>query len=253
MSRIILKLGGSVITDKGGDCAIRADRIAACAEEIARRRGAHIVLVHGAGSCGHPQARRYRLAEGIPPGDVAGIAGTHTAVARLNAAIVEALGKAGREAVGIHPLGHCIAENGRLWDPDWRPVELLLGLGVTPVLHGDVVMDIVRGASIVSGDQLVASLSRALSPDRVGLATDVPGVLGRDGAVVERVWRGTAAGLAGGSGNPDVTGGMAGKLAELLELADAGFAPAIFHASRIGDFLDGRPHGGTIVEGRKPG
>jgi isopentenyl phosphate kinase len=249
MPRIILKLGGSVLTDKAGDCAIRSDRIAAAAGEIARRPGIQLVLVHGAGSCGHPQARRHRLDRGIPPGDVAGIPETHAAVAKLNAVVVEALRAAGREAVGVHPLGHCVATGGRLRDPDWRPVELMLTLGVTPVLHGDVVMDTARGASIVSGDQLVASLARALSPDRVGLATDVPGVLGRDGAVVERVHRGRAAGIAGGSGNTDVTGGMEGKLTELLALADEGIASAIFHASRIGDFLDGKPHGGTRVEG----
>jgi isopentenyl phosphate kinase len=138
---------------------------------------------------------------------------------------------------------------GRLRDPDWRVVELMLALGVTPVLHGDVVMDTTRGASIVSGDQIVASLARALPPVRVGLATDVAGVLGKDGAVVKQVGRGGAAGLAGGSGNTDVTGGMAGKLAELLDLADEGIGSAIFHASRIGDYLDGRPHGGTRVEG----
>ena len=251
MASIVLKLGGSVVTDKEGDCSIRTDRIRACAGEIARRPAARVVLVHGAGSCGHPQAHKHRLDQGIPPGDVAGIAETHAAVVRLNAAVVGALREAGREAVGIHPLGHCTAEAGRLRDPDWRPVGLLLSLGVTPVLHGDVVTDTVRGASIVSGDQLVASLARALSPDRVGLATDVPGLLGTDGAVIGRVSRGGAAGLAGGSGNTDVTGGMAGKLAELLDLADAGIGSAIFHASRVGDFLDGRPHGGTRVEGRE--
>jgi isopentenyl phosphate kinase len=249
MARIVLKLGGSVVTDKAGDCTIRTDRIAACAGEIAARPGIQVVLVHGAGSCGHPQAHRHRLDRGIPPGEVAGIAETHAAVGRLNAAIVEALRAAGREAVGIHPLGHCIAAEGRLRDPDWRPVALLLSLGLTPVLHGDVVTDTARGASIVSGDQLVASLARALSPDRVGIATDVPGVLGKGGAVVERIRRGEAGVVTGGSRNTDVTGGMEGKLAELLALADAGIPSGIFHASRIGDFLDGRPHGGTTVEG----
>jgi isopentenyl phosphate kinase len=125
----------------------------------------------------------------------------------------------------------------------------MLSLGVTPVLHGDVVMDTVRGASIVSGDQLVASLAKALSPDRVGLATDVQGVLGRDGSVIGKIRRGEGRGLAGGSRNTDVTGGMEGKLEELLALADAGIGSSIFHASRIGDFLDGLPHGGTTVEG----
>jgi isopentenyl phosphate kinase len=249
MARVVLKLGGSVVTDKAGDCAIRSDRIEACVTEIARRPGIQVVLVHGAGSCGHPQALRHRLDRGVPPGDVAGIAETHLAVADLNRVIVDALRRAGREAVGIHPLGHCMAAGGRLQHPDWRPVGLLLSLGVTPVLHGDVVMDTVRGATIVSGDQLVTSLARDLSPDRVGLATDVAGVLGRDGAVLERIRRGEGKELAGGSRNTDVTGGMEGKLGELLALADAGIGSSVFHASRIGDFLDGRPHGGTTVEG----
>ncbi|MDD1669424.1 MAG: isopentenyl phosphate kinase family protein [Methanomicrobiales archaeon] len=249
MPRVVLKLGGSVVTDKAGDCAIRRDRIAECAVEIARRPGIQVALVHGAGSCGHPQAHRHRLDRGVPPGDVTGIAETHHAVADLNRAVVDALRAAGREAVGIHPLGHCVAAAGRLEHPDWRPVALLLSLGVTPVLHGDVVMDTVRGASIVSGDQLVASLARSLSPDRVGLATDVPGVLDVEGAVVGRMRRGEGRGLAGGSRSTDVTGGMEGKLAELLALAEAGIGSSIFHASRIGDFLDGRPHGGTTVEG----
>jgi isopentenyl phosphate kinase len=249
MPRVVLKLGGSVVTDKAGDRAIRRDRIKECAGVIARRPGIQVVLVHGAGSCGHPQAHRYRLDQGVPPGDPAGIPETHHAVADLNRVIVDALRQAGREAVGVHPLGHCVAVAGRLQHPDWQPVGLMLSLGVTPVLHGDVVMDTLRGASIVSGDQLVASLARALSPDRVGLATDVPGVLGGDGAVVGKIRRGLDTGLAGGSRSTDVTGGMAGKLEELLVLADAGIGSSIFHASRIGDFLDGRPHGGTIVEG----
>jgi isopentenyl phosphate kinase len=249
MPSIVLKLGGSVITDKEGDCDIRTDRIRACAAEIARRPGIRLALVHGAGSCGHPQALRHRLDRGIPPGDLTGIAETHAAVVRLNAVVVDALRAAGREAVGIHPLGHCVAEGGRLRDPDWRPVGLLLSLGVTPVLHGDVVTDTSRGASIVSGDQLVVSLARALSADRVGLATDVAGVLARDGSVVGRIGVGEAAGLAGGSRNTDVTGGMGGKLAELLALAEAGIGSSIFHASRVGDFLDGRPHGGTVIGG----
>jgi isopentenyl phosphate kinase len=249
MARVVLKLGGSVVTDKAGDCAVRSDRIGECAGEIARRPEIQVVLVHGAGSCGHRQARRHRLDQGVPPGEIAGIAETHHAVADLNRVVVDALRRAGREAVGIHPLGHCVAAAGRLQHPDWRPVGLMLSLGVTPVLHGDVVMDTVRGASIVSGDQLVASLARALSPDRVGLATDVPGVLGGDGAVVGRIRRGEGTGLVGGSRNTDVTGGMEGKLEELLALADAGISSSIFHASRIGDFLDGRPHGGTTVEG----
>ena len=115
------------------------------------------------------------------------------------------------------------------------------------MLHGDVVMDRLRGSCIVSGDQLVTRLATALGSRRVGLATDVPGVLAND-TVVPRIDRAIAATLdVGGSEKTDVTGGMRGKIAELLALADAGIESHIFHVSKISRFLDGTEHGGTTI------
>jgi isopentenyl phosphate kinase len=53
----------------------------------------------------------------------------------------------------------------------------------------------------------------------------------------------------GNSNRTDVTGGMKGKIDELLGLADAGIGSDIFHVSRVPDFLKGSGHGGTIVRG----
>jgi len=120
---------------------------------------------------------------------------------------------------------------------------------MVPVIHGDVVMDLSRGACIVSGDQLVRYLAVALKISRVGLATDVPGVLDGD-VVVPAITRKTVPNLQiGSSRHTDVTGGMRGKIDELLGLADAGIRSDIFHVSRIPDFLDGSGHGGTSVRG----
>ena len=120
---------------------------------------------------------------------------------------------------------------------------------MVPVIHGDVVMDLSRGACIVSGDQLVRYLAVALKIDRVGLATDVPGVLD-GGHVVPVITTKKAPSLQiGNSMNTDVTGGMKGKMYELLELASAGIGSDIFHVSRIGDFLAGTDHGGTKIKG----
>ena len=52
------------------------------------------------------------------------------------------------------------------------------------------------------------------------------------------------------SGSVDVTGGMKGKIDELLLLSEKGIESNIFHVSRVGDFLDGRDHGGTVVAER---
>jgi isopentenyl phosphate kinase len=247
--RLILKLGGSVITDKSADCAVNREQLASVASAIAGARTGGIIVIHGAGSCGHPEAKRYHLDKGAKAGETEGIFVTHRAVSSLNDAVVLALGDKGVAAVGVHPLHVVIADNGRLAGFESRHLETMLMLGMVPVIHGDVVMDLSRGACIVSGDQLVRYLAVALRINRVGLATDVPGVLD-GGRVVPEITKKTVPHLQiGSSHHTDVTGGMRGKIDELLGLADAGIRSDIFHVSRVPDFLRGSGHGGTIVRG----
>jgi len=249
--RMMLKIGGSVITDKSGDCAINLGQLASIAAAVADSRVTGLVIVHGAGSCGHPEAKRYRLGRGATAGHGEGIAVTHHAVSGLNAAVVAALRDQGVEAVGVHPLHAAFADGGRLVAFEYRHLEQMLLLGLVPVIHGDVVMDCTRGACIVSGDQLVRYLAPLLAMSRVGIATDVPGVLD-GGAVVPVITPASVRKLQIGiSSHTDVTGGMRGKINELLDLACAGVGSEIFHVSRIPDFLSGRDCGGTKVSARR--
>jgi isopentenyl phosphate kinase len=243
----MLKIGGSVITDKRGDCTINHERLASIAAAVAGSRATGLVIVHGAGSCGHPEAKRYRLESGVTAGHAEGIAITHHAVSQLNREVVAALREEGTEALGVHPLHVAFADNGRIIAFESLHLEKMLALGMVPVIHGDVVMDRSRGACIVSGDQLVRYLVPALGVNRVGLATDVPGVL-NGGVVVPVITPASASTLQiGSSSHTDVTGGMRGKISELLDLARAGVGSEIFHVSRIPDFLAGRDCGGTRV------
>jgi isopentenyl phosphate kinase len=243
----MLKLGGSVITDKSGECRVDRGRLERIASATAGAGTRQLLIVHGAGSCGHPEAKRYRLDTGAAPGHAKGIAVTHHAVSSLNAEVVAALREKGVEAVGIHPLHAGYADNGRLLSFETRHLDHMLSLGIVPVIHGDVVMDRSRGACIVSGDQLIRFLASPLAMQRVGLATDVPGVLD-GGNVVPAITPASFPKLQiGSSTHTDVTGGMRGKIAELLELAAAGIGSEIFHVSRIPDFLAGKDCGGTRV------
>src|SRR5512145_2588732 len=245
----ILKLGGRIMTGKRGDCAVNREQIAAVARAIAGAKTDGIVVIHGAGSCGHPEAKRYHLDKGAKAGETEGIFVTHRAVSSLNDAVVAALREKGVAAIGVHPLHTGIADNGRLAGFECRHLETMLRLGMVPVIHGDVVMDLSRGACIVSGDQLVRYLAVALRISRVGLATDVPGVLDGDVVVPEITRKKVSSLRIGSSNHTDVTGGMRGKIDELLGLADAGVRSDIFHVSRVPDFLRGYAHGGTIVRG----
>jgi isopentenyl phosphate kinase len=74
--RVILKLGGSVITDKSADCAINRAGLESLATAIAGARHDGIVIVHGAGSCGHPEAKRYHLDKGASMSRIGRLAGS---------------------------------------------------------------------------------------------------------------------------------------------------------------------------------
>ncbi|HJK51619.1 MAG TPA: isopentenyl phosphate kinase [Methanocorpusculum sp.] len=250
MSEItVLKLGGSVVTKKSEAGVIDTARIRDLAAQIAPvAKSVPLVIVHGAGSCGHPEAKQYRIQEGVTKSNAEGIAVTHFAVRRLNEEFVSLLRAEGVDAVCMHPFCTSLAKDGRLVYSGEEQIKALLALGVVPVLHGDVVMDTVRGACIVSGDQIVPAMAKALCATRVGVATDVPGVLAGDQVVPVITRENVGAIDLGCSSNTDVTGGMRGKVEELLLLADAGIPSHLFHISRVMDFLQDRDHGGTIVQ-----
>jgi isopentenyl phosphate kinase len=253
--RLLIKVGGSVLTEKGSKGMADCRAIDLVARDIAGFPDTPLCLVHGAGSFGHPEAHQYRLAHGADRTNRQGIVLTHIAVSRLNQMMVGALRDAGADAVGIHPLAGSLARAGRLVSLETRPLQHLMDMGIIPVLHGDVVMDETQGACIVSGDQIIRYLGEHLPFSRIGLATDVPGVLSREGHVIDEVTPGTNDGIAAmGTRHTDVTGGMEGKIKELSDLAALEIQSEIFHVSRLLDFLQGRPHGGTrIVCGREHG
>jgi isopentenyl phosphate kinase len=120
----------------------------------------------------------------------------------------------------------------------------MLGEGFVPVLHGDGVAHEGAGVTVLSGDEVVTSLSSSLSADSVGVCSSVPGVLDDDGEVIPRIrdYEAVAA-LLGGSDATDVTGGMAGKVRALLDL-DA--PAAVFGPESLEAFLAGEWPGTTV-------
>lgn len=231
----ILKIGGSILTDKNHDAAARPAEIRRVAEEVASAPE-DLVFVHGAGSFGHVPARRYGLPERFSP---EGLRETHRSVVRLNDLVVGALSKAGASPMPVHPFSCTLLRDGRVEIFEAEPVREMVRNGLLPVLHGDVAMDVSRKAGIVSGDQLVPCLARALEAEVVAVGTDVEGVLlsGRPQAEVTRKDLPLLAEALGGSAGVDVTGGMRGKLLELLDLADDGIDSLIFNASKEGNIV----------------
>ncbi|HOT07261.1 MAG: Isopentenyl phosphate kinase [Methanosaeta sp. PtaB.Bin039] len=243
----ILKVGGSILTDKSGYASPRPDLIRQMASQLKGFPG--LILVHGAGSFGHAPARRYGL-----PGKVTheGLLFTHQSVADLNRQILEALTMAGARPLPVHPLSCLVMRDGRIVRMMTEPLQEMVDRGFLPVLHGDVAMDQVCGAGIVSGDQLVTYLASAMCAELVALGTDVDGVLCQ-GQTIPVLERADLSGLDLWERSADVTGSMRGKIKELLDLADNGVNSRIFNAAVPGNIrrvLDGESLGTLIRGGR---
>jgi isopentenyl phosphate kinase len=240
MSLVILKIGGSVITDKGSVSSARQDEIDRISGEIAsfiRDSGSNLIIVHGAGSFGHPQAMKYRLDERF---DAEGAYLTHVSVKTLNSMVVDSLNRAGAHALPVHPLSSCLLENGKLVEFQLGQVKLMLERGIIPVIHGDVVMDRIKGAKVLSGDRIIPYIAASLNATKIGAGSDVDGVMDERGNVIKKITPLSFAGMKKnirGSTSTDVTGGMLGKVSELLELAGKGISSRIFNASRKGEVL----------------
>jgi isopentenyl phosphate kinase len=253
---VILKIGGSVITEKDSDipeCA-KIEDIDRLSHEIAEFKSesdSNLILVHGAGSFGHPQAKEYKLDEEF---DAHGAYLTHASVKKLNSIVLESLNKAGVPSLPVHPLNSCLFDNGKLAYFQLEQIKVMLERGIVPVLHGDVVMDRIKGVAVLSGDRIIPHLALELRASKIGAGSNVDGVLDERGNVIKKITPLSFMDMKKhikGSASIDVTGGMLGTGSEFLELASKGISSRIFNASRKGmvsRFLYGEDVGTLIAD-----
>jgi isopentenyl phosphate kinase len=253
----VLKLGGSVITVK--DEPMTADRgnISRLCEEVKAAWPRPLIIVHGGGSFGHPVASRYGIADGFKSErQVPGFARTHQAMVTLNSVVVDTLLDAGVPAVSVTPSSFIATDDGRIADVDFGIVGRLVVRGILPVLYGDAVLDMTKGFTILSGDQLAVRLATELGASRLVFGVDVDGVytsnpkLAPEARLIERLPLEKLDGFIkiGNALTTDVTGGMLGKVSEARDAVEAGVEVLIVNATKrdvILKALRGEPVTGT--------
>ncbi len=257
----ILKIGGSVITDKNADSVVRTEEISRLAGEIHKANVKNLVIVHGGGSFGHPVARRYRIKDGFKEDSQRiGFAETHNVMAVLNGFVMDSLILHSIPAVSITPSTCIVTENGRIKSFQDDTLKTLLKMGFTPVLYGDAVLDTKLGFTILSGDQLVSMLGTMLNAERIVVGVDVDGLYEADPRVDEtaKVFKHLTLEelkeFQRKLDKPsvcDVTGGMLGKVTELIPALERGIPVTIVNALKpksVYGVLKGEPVEGTVIE-----
>ncbi len=255
---VLVKLGGSLITDKRGDCTPRLPVIERLAREIAAaqpRMRERIVLGHGSGSFGHAAAARHGVGSGpLDRQALTGASETRARAAELHALVTSHLLAAGLAPFTWAPSSALVARAGAPCGAHLEPLIAALDSPLLPVTYGDVVLDREWGASICSTEAVLRYLAgrlerRGYRVRRALWLGATEGIYDREGSVVPRIDRGNygrVRRMIGSTAGTDVTGGMLLRLETARSLARRGIESWI---------ADGRIPGlltaGLLGEGRK--
>ncbi len=217
MHPAMVKLGGAVITDKSKPEHFLRAPTKRLMQELARA-DVPLVLLHGAGSFGHPQVQEHAIGNGVmTDAKRDGVSRTMASVMQLHVEVLSLAAEAGLCPVSVPLHMDVVSDHGEL---EGLPVERILRLleeGFTPVLHGTLARDPEVGWRVVSADELMAALVEDLQPRLAVFVTDVDGVLDEEGGLIASV--STAEGIAQESSGTDVTGAMHGKVRNGLLVA----------------------------------
>ena len=225
----IIKLGGSVITHKNRYMKANEGNIKRLAVAIAKARKLKkfdLIIVHGAGSFGHMPAKKYGIKDGIKTlAHHFGFAFTHHSCDTLSTIVSKHLLAADLPIITIKPISVILHNNKKIKKFNLGPIKTALSKGFIPMLRGDVVFDEILGGSISSGDEQVPYLAKLLKADAIIYCTDVDGIYDSDpktnkhAKLIKNLNKQTMKQLElEHAKTHDVTGGMKGKMEELINL-----------------------------------
>jgi len=252
---ILIKLGGSVITDKTRYHTVRMDVLERLCGEIAAS-GKKVAIVHGAGSFGHIIAHKYDLVNGLKnDAQITAVAAVSRDMRELNLMVLNSLIDAGIAPISIPPSACFRLKGGRLDISDVEIVRRYLDIGISPVLFGDVLLDDELGFSICSGDQLIAVMAKKLFPEKVIFVSDIDGIMDRDPAdpaamLIKELRQDEIKQRTFTSKVKDVTGGIWGKMETMFDLSAHGLECILINGmvpGRLRSALEGKEVVGTRI------
>ncbi len=257
----VVKLGGSVITDKSKKYFFKKEVMDKLSIEI-KKANKDIILVHGAGSFGHILAKEYMLNQGYRNDEqLQGFSLTHAMVQKLNSLVLSSLHDKGIAAVSIPPHVILKLDDHKPSKMDYNVFRDYLDKGFTPVTFGDVALDKKLGFSICSGDLLLQMLAKHFKPEKVIFALDEDGLYTSNPKIdknAEFIEKSTMDELENFTTNSnryaDVTKGMEGKIETIKNIANLGIDIVLLNGNidnRLYDTLIGKETKHTLIYGEK--
>ncbi len=256
----IVKLGGSVISDKSKPFSFRTRIVRRIAHEIREYLEAfpqcNLIIVHGGGSFGHPLVKEYNLQKGlVDEKSLEGAALTNNAMREFCMKISRILIEAGLNVFSLQTSALFIRENGTKFIGA-KIVKETLSRGFIPLLYGDLILDSAIGVSVLSGDEIIVHLASMFKPSETLFIVDVDGIYINVNGRRKWLRKITLEDLSNlishmePSKGYDVTGGMLYKLSQVKELLETCGKVKIVNGLRKRNVLralTGNTFKGTII------
>ncbi len=222
---MIIKFGGSVTTFKNRMVPrINEETLRKLSKELSESwdRKEKLILLHGAGSYGHPLARLVKTIDKRKYHY--GYAEIQLIQNKLNVEFCDILQDYGIPATPFQPIG--VMEDGKLVKLDLESLKGLIEKRIVPVLYGTPSYDRIHGFSILSGDEIIRYLADNLEIRKIIHVTDVDGVFDRDpkkfehAKLIRKMTKDEIEKLVdvSSSENIDVSGGMEKKIKEIMKI-----------------------------------
>lgn len=256
---ILIKIGGSVITDKSKPFTARPEVIRRLAKEIRTAReklgkDTLFLIGHGSGSFGHTIASKYQTQKGLINKDsLKGFVLTSEAAVDINRIVLKEFIKAGLPVVSFSPISFTYSNKVFL-----EPILKSLELGFVPLIYGDVVFDIEKGFIIHSAEKTLSILARELRNsykiEKIIECGDTDGVYDSREKTIPIInsknFKEVKKWITESKAT-DVTGGMIHKVEESLKLAKEAKIPTILiNGNKRGNLLkaiNNQSHSGSWI------
>lgn len=236
----LIKLGGSIITDKQQPGLLREENLRRLVSEIGTFSHAHpeelVIVGHGSGSFAHIPAAQYQTMQGFTNDQSRyGMAVVQDMAAQLNRIVVGEFLRQNQPAVSLAPSNLLVTAKRQVSHFCFEVLMAYLEQGVLPITYGDVIVDTAQGCTIWSTEEVLALMATQLAEKKWSIkqiihVTEVAGFYAQAGQVVPKItaatWPDLQRALTVTKGT-DVTGGMGLKVEESLKLAQLGITSKI--------------------------
>lgn len=258
MKKIVLvKFGGSIITDKNIPYRARPDVIRRLARELKKIKDASVILAHGSGSFGHTSAKEFGGKKGYK--SKWGIAKVARDAMEINRIVMDILVDEGLPAVSIRPMSMMMTSAGKIKNHFFKIIEEIIKQDLIPVIYGDVIWDTKWKSTIYSGERTLNEIGKYLmkkgfNVDRIIQAGETNGVYDNKGKTIPQItkknWRSIKR-YVFKSKSADVTGAMKHKIENALLIVDEGIETWIANGTipnELSHALNGKNIQGTIIQ-----